>query len=143
MESNIQLIDADLLCCLHKKACESVKKRIPYDLRTTPNDNSQRMLNVLEPGTQVPIHRHIDTSESIVCLEGRIDWIFYEPIQFIESDCLTMDDTSAQYFREISRFCICPQNMVFGIQVPKKMWHSIYVYEPSVIIEAKDGAYQL
>lgn len=77
---DIQLINNNLLSVLHWKAKESERQRQNFDLRTSPDDGSQRMLNVLEPGTHVPIHRHLKTSETVVCLEGCFDEIFYEEL---------------------------------------------------------------
>lgn len=57
-----------------------MRLRQNFDLRTSQADTSQRMLNVLEPGTKVPIHRHLKTSESVICLEGCLDWVFYEEL---------------------------------------------------------------
>lgn len=74
----VQLLDKELLEGLHEKAAASERLRQNFDLRTTPEDGSQRMLNVLEVGTKVPIHRHLKTSESVICLEGCLDWVFYE-----------------------------------------------------------------
>ena len=76
----IQLINKELLRQLHFEALADGRRRMNFDLRTTPEDNSQRMLNALEVGTKVPIHRHIKTSESVVCVEGCLDWIFYEEL---------------------------------------------------------------
>lgn len=67
------LIDAVFIAQLHDKALNSDRLRRNYDLRTTPEDGSQRMLNVLEIGTRVPIHRHLQSSETVVCLEGCFD----------------------------------------------------------------------
>ena len=78
---NIQLINEELLAALQEKAKASERLRQNFDLRTTPEDGSQRMLNFLEPGTVVPIHRHEDTSETVICLKGKLDWIFYEELQ--------------------------------------------------------------
>lgn len=77
----VQLINQELLSELHEKARENERLRMNYDLRTTPEDTSQRMLNVLEPGTRVPIHRHMKTSETVICIEGCMDEVFYEEIQ--------------------------------------------------------------
>ena len=77
---DVQLINKELLSELHQKAKESERLRLNFDLRTTPEDGSQRMLNALEPGTRVPIHRHLKTSESVICLEGCLDWVFYEEL---------------------------------------------------------------
>lgn len=77
---DVQLINKELLTELHEKAASSERLRQNFDLRTTPEDGSQRMLNALEVGTHVPIHRHLKTSETVICLEGCIDWIFYEEL---------------------------------------------------------------
>ena len=81
----IQLIDEALLLELHEKAAVSERLRQNFDLRTTPEDGSQRMLNALEPGTKVPIHRHLKTSESVICLEGCLDWVFYEEMAGVDT----------------------------------------------------------
>ena len=140
----IQLISEDLLSALHEEALGSERLRQNYDMRTSEEDTSQRMLNVLEPGTKVPIHRHLRTSESVICLEGSLDWVFYEELPNVENGGpvhngeMTVDETA---FVETARFRVCPREKLFGIQVPKGAWHSIEVHEPSTIFEAKDGKY--
>ena len=69
----IKQINNALLVQLHNKAKESERLRQNFDLRTTAEDGSQRMLNALEVGTKVPIHRHTKSSETVVCLEGCFD----------------------------------------------------------------------
>ena len=140
----MQLINDRLLAELHEKARANERLRTNYDMRTTPNDGSQRILNVLEPGTHVPIHRHVKTAESVVCLEGCLDWVFYEELPTVVSggpvhDGETVVDETA--FVESARFRICPREKLYGIQIPPMTWHSIEVHEPSTIFEAKDGAY--
>lgn len=110
----IQLINKELLGHLHKQTAESARSRQNFDLRTTTKDGSQRMLNALEAGTHVPIHRHLKTSESAA------------------------DETC---FVETARFSVCPREGLYGIQVPLGVWHSVVVHEPSAILEAKDGTY--
>ena len=140
----IQLINNVMLEQLHGKAKETERFRQNFDLRTTPEDGSQRMLNALEPGTCVPIHRHTKSSETVVCLEGCFDEIFYEELPTV--DCggpihngdMALDETS---FKEVARFRICPREGCYGIQIPKMAWHTIEVHEPSTIFEAKDGRY--
>lgn len=141
----IQLINDNLLSELHDKAKESERLRQNYDLRTTPDDGSQRMLNVLEPGTHVPIHRHLKTSESVVCLEGCLEWVFYEELPMVECGGPVHDGETAldeTCFKETARFRVCRSEKNYGIQIPKGAWHSIEVLEPSTIFEAKDGAYR-
>ena len=139
----IEITDS-LLEALHVKAAASERLRMNYDLRTTAEDSSQRMLNVMEVGTKVPIHRHLKTSESVVCLEGCLDWVLYEELPNVEYGGPVHDGETAtdeKAFSEVARFRICPREKKYGIQIPKGVWHSVVVYEPSAIFEAKDGAY--
>lgn len=136
----IELINDNLLASLHRQARENERLRMNYDLRTTPEDTSQRMLNVLEPETHVPIHRHLKTSETVVCLEGCLDEVFYEEIPggYVQDGETAIDEKA---FVEVARFRICPREKNYGIQIPPGVWHSIEVHEPSTIFEAKDTAY--
>ena len=132
----IQLIDKELLAELHEKAAASERLRMNFDLRTTAEDGSQRMLNALEVGTKVPIHRHEETSETVVCLQGRLDVIFYV-------DLPNMDAGGPwREFQESFRTELCPAKGWYGVQIPKGTWHTIEVFEESTIFEAKDGAYK-
>ena len=140
----VQLINKEMLQQLHFEALSKGRMLQAFDLRTTPEDTSQRMLNVMEPGTHVPIHRHTKTSETVVCLEGCLDWIFYEELPSVDTggpvhDGETVIDEKA--FAEVARFRICPREKLYGIQIPPMTWHSIEVHEPSTIFEAKDGVY--
>ena len=121
-------IDKLLIERLFEQAKESPRLRMNYDLRTSAADTSQRMLNALLPGTEVPIHRHEDTTETVVCLSGRLEEMIYEELP----------DGS---FNEVSRHLLCPSEGQFGMQIPAGAWHTIKVLEPSVIFEAKDGAF--
>lgn len=125
------LLDKELLEKLLRKAAVSERLRQNYDLRNSSADTSQRMLNALQPETKVQIHRHEETSETVICVCGRLEEIFYEPVN--------EDNTE---FKEISRILLCPDEGKFGMQIPAGVWHSINVIEPSVIFEAKDGAYK-
>ena len=122
-------IDKLLIERLFEQAKESPRLRMNYDLRTSSADTSQRMLNALLPGTDVPIHRHEETTETVVCLCGRLEEMIYEEMP---------DGT----FQEVSRHLLCPSEGLYGIQIPAGAWHTICVLEPSVIFEAKDGAYK-
>jgi len=141
----IELINDNLLSELHQKARENNERlRQNYDLRTTHEDTSQRMLNALEVGTHVPIHRHLKTSESVICLEGCLDWVFYEELPNMDAGGPIHNGEVAadeSCFTEVARFRICPREKKYGIQIPQGIWHSIEVHEPSTIFEAKDGAY--
>lgn len=123
------LINNDFINTLLAQAKESPRLRQHYDLRNSTADTSQRMLNALLPGTEVPVHRHEETAETVVCLVGKLEEIFYEEVG---------DGT----FREISHQQLSPHEGLYGMQIPAGVWHTVHVIEPSVIFEAKDGAYR-
>lgn len=127
------VIDQKLIEKLLKDSLNSDRLRLNYDMRTSVADTSQRMLNALQVGTNVPIHRHEDTSETVICVCGKLEEIFYE---------LVHTERKEMKFKETSRELLCPAEGKFGIQIPANIWHSIRVIEPSVIFEAKDGAYK-
>ena len=145
MIMEIQMINKELLTDLHIKAEKSERKRQNFDLRTTPDDNSQRRLNVLEVGTRVPIHRHAKSSETVVCLEGCLDEVFYEELPNVDAGGRIHDGETSmdeRCFKEVARFRVCPREGLYGIQIPKMVWHTIEVHEPSTILEAKDGKWE-
>ena len=137
-------IDNQLLDSLLEQAKSSPRLRQNFDLRTSTEDTSQRMLNALQPDTVVPIHRHTDTSETVVCLCGRLEEIIYEEVvEYVrEETSRTEEVLRKQTFKEVSRQLLCPAEGLYGIQIPKGAWHTIRVIEPSVIFEAKDGAFK-
>ena len=141
---DVQLINSELLDDLYKKASNNERQRVGLDLRTTPEDGSQRLLNVLQPGTHVPIHRHLHTAETGLCLEGCLDWVFYEEMPNMDAGVPVHDGERAldeTCFKEVARFRACPRERLYGVQVPPMVWHSVDVHESSTIFEAKDGAY--
>lgn len=137
-------IDKALLESLREQAKASPRLRQNFDLRTSAADTSQRMLNVLEVGTLVPIHRHEDTTETVVCLEGRLVEIFYEEVAEYswEETSRTEEVVRKCSFRGVERVELCPREGKYGVQIPQGVWHTIEVLEPSTIFEAKDGAYK-
>ena len=135
--------DKDFLGKLFEQAVTNPRLRQNFDLRTSPADTSQRMLNALLPGTKVPIHRHENTTETVICLVGKLEEIIYEEVnEYIYEATSCCDDVIRQKkIKEISRQILSPAEGKFGIQIPAGAWHTINVIEPSVIFEAKDGAY--
>ena len=139
----------DFLAQLFQQAEGNERLRQNFDLRTSSTDTSQRMLNALLPGTVVPIHRHEDTTETVVCLCGKMDEVIYEEVVTYGKeapDTMPMgmdaqDVTRKVEYREVQRIRLCPAEGKYGCQVPKGAWHTVEVIEPSVIFEAKDGAY--
>ena len=117
------VIDNNILDELTEQAKNSPRFRQSLDLRNSPDDQSQRMLNALEPGTVMPIHRHKDTSETCVCIRGHFEEYFYD-----EQGNLT--DT----------IDMIPGGVVLDIE--KGQWHSLKCLESgTVLLEAKDGTY--
>lgn len=98
--------------------------RQSYDLRTSSDDNSQRILNALLPGTVVPIHRHPNSNENVLLLCGKLVEVIYDE-NGKEKERIHLDPTIGNY----------------GCVIPPGAWHTVEVLEPSVIYEAKDGKY--
>ena len=117
-------IDKRLLEQLLAEAASSPRLRKSFDLRDSAQDQSQRMLNALMPGTELPIHRHTDSSETVMLLCGCMDEIYYD-----------------DYKSEIARIHLDKKQGVYGVQIPQGQWHTIEVFEPSVILETKNGPY--
>ena len=119
------VIDRKVLDELSEQARNNPRLRQAMDLRNSPEDKSQRMLNALEPGTVMPIHRHLASSETVIILRGRIRWLFYdEQGRITESTELWSDGD------------------VRMLNVEKGRWHSLECLESgSVLFEAKDGPY--
>lgn len=117
-------ISKEYLEKLFLDAKASPRLRYNIDLRNSEHDGSQRMLNILLPGTKVDIHRHPMSSESVFCLFGCLDEILYD-----------------ENGLETGRIRLCPAEGKYGCQIPAGKWHTVEVHEPSVIFEAKDGRY--
>ena len=120
------VFNTELFNKLTEQAKASPRLRYGMDMRTTPEDQSQRLLNALEPGTAMPIHRHQNTTETAVVLRGSLKWFFYD-----EEGNLT------------DSFLLEANGDMKGISVPKGLWHSIECLESGTILfEAKDGPWQ-
>lgn len=123
-------LSSTLFDAILKQAMESPRKRMHYDLRTQAEDpqwkdTSQRLLNVLMPETVIPIHRHTDTSETVIICRGAVREEFYDD----------QGNKIAEFLLEAGGDCP-------GVQVPKGMYHTCVCLIPgSVIFEARDRAY--
>lgn len=120
-------ISTELLDTLTEQAKASPRLRMNYDLRNSSEDTSQRMLNAIEPGSIVPIHRHQKTSETVVVLRGKVVEEYYDEFERI---------CSATY--EISS-----EGPIYALNIPTGTWHTLRSLESgTVILEVKDGAYE-
>ena len=116
-----------LLDTVSEQAKASPNLRMNYDLRNSAEDKSQRMLNAIEPGTVMPIHRHQKTSETIACLRGRFVIEFYDELEKICSESIELS----------------PNGEVVAINVPAGQWHSLRCLESNtVLLESKDGPWE-
>ena len=112
---------------LTAEAKASPRLRMNLDLRNSAEDQSQRMLNAIEPGSPLPIHRHRKTSETVVCLRGRLVEEFYDEL---ERRCTEAIELS-------------PNGQVVALNIPAGQWHTVRALESgSVILEMKEGAYE-
>ena len=137
-------IDKQLIHELFNKAVVNPRLRMNFDLRTSPDDGGQRMLNALMPGTVVPIHRHPMSNETVICLSGKLVEVIYEEDDIAKDFPMGMDAKdvpSGKRFKESARYMLDPSLGNFGCVVPAGAWHTVEVLEPSVIFEAKDGKY--
>ncbi len=143
-------IDQQLLDKLFANAKANPRLRTNLDLRTSSEDGSQRMLNAMLPGTEVAIHRHPMSNENVILITGRMDEIFYEEVSVFQKGAESSNDARLQdsqdvarkvTLREVERIHLCPAEGKYGCQVPKGVWHTVEVIEPSVIYEGKDGKY--
>lgn len=119
------IIDKAVLDNLTAQVKASPRLRMNMDLRNSLSDGSQRMLNALEPGTVMPIHRHRASSETVVIIRGKIQWVFYD------------DDGN-----EMERVTLDANGEPRCLNVEKGRWHSLESLESgSVLFESKDGPY--
>ena len=121
------IITQETLDTLTSQAKASPRLRMNLDLRNSSEGQSQRMLNAIEPGSPLPIHRHRKTSETVVCLRGRLVEEFYDELERICTE----------------RIELSPGGPVVALNIPAGQWHTVQALESgTVIMEVKDGAYE-
>ena len=119
-------LNTELFDNLSAQAKASPRLRMNFDLRNSAEAGSQRMLNALEPGTPLPIHRHTKSSETVVCLRGRLQEVFY---------------SDAGEVSEVIELAPCSDCV--ALNIPIGQWHTVRVLESgTVIMEVKDGRYE-
>ena len=120
------IITEQILDDLSARARASERLRCNLDLRNSAEDKSQRMLNALEPGTVMPIHRHHASSETVVIIRGKIRWLFYD-----------------EAGKETERVVLDANGDIRMLNVEKDKWHSLECLESgTVLMECKDGGYR-
>lgn len=121
----MQLINESLLNEVTRQAQESPRLRMNHNFHDSLDAKAQRLLNALEPGTLLPIHRHPYTAETYLLLRGKIKVLYYNDQKEL-METVVLEPKSGNY----------------GIHIPKNQWHTLEVLESgSVIFEVKDGPY--
>ena len=121
------IITHQILDELTAKAQQNPRLRQNLDLRNSSDDQSQRMLNAIEPGTVMPIHRHKHTSETIVVIRGRLVEDFYDDL---EKRCVESVE-------------LTPNGPNVAINVPAGQWHTVRALESgTVLFESKNGSWE-
>ena len=118
------LLDNNLLDDIAALAKESPRLRSHYNLHESLDAKAQRLFVALEPGTELPIHRHRGTNETQMCVRGHLKALFYNDNKKL-----------------VEEFDLNPAEGRYGVHIPKGTWHTLEVLEPSVILEVKDGPY--
>lgn len=119
------IINEHLLDAVTTKAKESERLRMNFNLHDSLDAKAQRLLNALEPGTLLPIHRHTHTAETYLLLRGSIRVLFYNEDKTVKES-----------------FLLNPKEGAYGVHIPMGQWHTLEVLESgSVIFEVKDGPY--
>ena len=120
------IIDVSLLNGLTEQAKENPRLRQNYDMRNSEYDGSQRMLNALEPGTIMPIHRHRNSSETMIVIKGSLKEYFYDDMGNV-----------------IGEWVCAPNTDCVGLNVPAGQWHNLECLESgTVLFEAKNGPWE-
>lgn len=124
IKNTIMLINDELLNKVTSEAETSPRLRMNYNLHDSLDAKAQRLINVLLPGTPLPIHRHRHTAETYALLRGKMFVVFYNDLG-----------------EQTERYLLDPRIGNYGVNIPIGQWHGIEVIEPSAILEVKDGPY--
>lgn len=163
------IFDKKILDELTAKTKVNPRLRVNYDLRNSAEDGSQRMLNAIEPGSVLPIHRHRKTSETVVCLRGKLVVEYYE--EFTGGDGSSQGEAASSPLDSATRLVeeqdarkpsergprradgalprlvetieLSPNGPVVALNIPAGQWHTVRSAETgTVILEMKNGAYE-
>ena len=118
------IIDDELINKVAESARKSPRLRMNYNLHQSLDDKCHRLLNALEPGTQIPVHHHPAKDETLVILKGKVRITTYNDEGRILTSCV-----------------LCPTNGTYGVDIPKNVWHGLECLEPTVLLECKEGPF--
>ena len=120
----MKIIDDTLLNRVAEEAKKSPRLRMNYNFHESLQDKCHRFLNALEPGTQIPVHHHPTKAETFVILKGKVRVSTYNDDGEVLESTIISHDTG-----------------VYGVDIPKNVWHSLECLEPSVLQECKEGPF--
>lgn len=120
----MEIIDEKLIKEVRDKAKESPRLRMNYNFHKSLSDKCHRFINVLELGTQIPVHHHPTKDETLVILKGKVRVSTYNDDGEVLETCI-----------------ICQEEGTFGVDIPKDTWHDVECLEPSVLFECKEGPF--
>ena len=120
----MEIIDEKLIKKVTDAAKMSPRLRMNYNFHQSLSDKCHRFLNVLEPGTQIPVHHHPTKDETVVVLKGKIRVSTYNDNGDVLETCI-----------------ICQEEGIYGVDIPKNIWHDVECLEPSVLFECKEGPF--
>ena len=121
---HIEIIDDQLLDEVSAQAKASPRLRMNYNFHKSLDEKCHRMLNAVETGTEIPIHRHPAKDESFVILKGKVIVTTYN------------DQGELQDYVILSQ-----ENGQYGVNIPKNVWHTLEALEPSMLFECKEGPF--
>ena len=123
----MELIYESLLDSVSAQAKASPRLRMNYNFHQSLDDKCHRFLNAVEPGTEVPIHRHQNTSETVVCLRGKLVEEYYDDLERMCTESIVLT----------------PNGQTVALNIPAGQWHTVKALESgTVILEVKDGKYE-
>ena len=120
----MKIIDSNLINNLAEEARKSPRLRMNYNFHQSLSDKCHRFLNALEPGTQIPVHHHPTKDETFVILKGKVRVSTYNDEGEVVESCV-----------------ICQEDGIYGVDIPKNVWHGLECLEPSVLLECKEGPF--
>lgn len=121
---HIEIIDDHLMNEVSEQAKASPRLRMNYNFHKSLDEKCHRMLNAVEPGTEIPIHRHPTKEETFVIMKGKVKVSTYNNKG------------------ELQDFAIlCLENCLYGVNIPKNVWHTLEALEPSMLFECKEGPF--
>ena len=120
----MKIIDEELIGKVRDEAKKSPRLRMNYNFHQSLDDKCHRFLNVLEPGTQIPVHHHPTKDETVVVLKGKVRVSTYNDDGEVLETCI-----------------VCQEEGTYGVDIPKNTWHDVECLEPSVLFECKEGPF--